>query len=249
MKAKTLATSALYTALLGVPMAAEAYQAIEVRDGGTIVGRVSFEGAPPAPLKAAIGKDHATCGQGHVERDPVRVGAKGELRDAIVFLEKVEKGKPWPAASTPTTLLDQKNCRFEPYVQVVRHGTDLTIRNSDPVLHNVHPYEHIGKSRRTLFNLAQPTQGQTNVMKIEPRRGRVVELSCDAHDWMSGWIYVLDHPYYAVVGPDGAFALGDVPPGSYKLVAWHPSLGAREQNVTVAAKAKADVAVRFSAAQ
>lgn len=224
-----------------------AYEALAVRESGGIAGRVTFQGNAPAPRKMVIAKDNDVCGHGHAEQQTVSIGQDGGVAGVVIHLEQIATGKAWPANARYE--LDQQKCVFTPALQVMPKGAELTIRNSDPVLHNVHPFEIIGSNRRTLFNLAQPTEGQTNVMKIEPRRGRAIELTCDSHSWMSGWVYVIDNPYYAIASADGSFELGDVPPGEYKLVAWHPTLGTLEQTVKVASKGKADVAIVFKPKQ
>ena len=168
---------------------------------------------------------------------------KRQLQNVIVFLDDVQSGKAWPEKEYK---LDQLKCRFEPYIQVIPKGADLVISNSDPVLHNVHPYEQVGDKRRTLFNLAQPKLGQVNTKAIKTRRGEVVELSCDAHSWMSGWMYVLEHPYFAIVGEDGSFTIDNVPPGSYTLKAWHPVLQLQEQSVDVDANGSVSASFEFS---
>ncbi len=245
MKSKRVGIYWLLSALFA--SGAQAYEAVTVRDGATLHGKVSFQGTPPAVKKVVIGKDNEVCGQGEVEHREVEVGANGALRSVVVYLEKVGKGKAWPAGAK--YVLDQQKCAFAPALQVVHNGANLSVRNNDPVLHNIHPFEIIGSARRTLFNLAQPRQGQVNEIKIEARRGRAIELSCDAHNWMTGWIYIVDNPYHAVVGADGRFEIGDVPPGEYKLVAWHPFLGTIDQTVKVAAKGAAEVALTFKSKQ
>lgn len=226
-------------------MATEAnakYKTKAVADGGAVQGKVSFAGAVPKPITSLIGKDNAVCGDGSVVPNPVKVGGGGELEGVVVYLDKIKAGKPWPKKQYEVV---QKNCEFLPYLQVVPKGVKLTIKNNDPVLHNVHPFEHIGDSRRTMFNLAQPKLNQVNKKKIKTRRGKAVELACDAHSWMAGWLYVLEHPYYAVVGADGAFSIGDIPPGKYDLVAWHPVMGTQTQKIEVAASGTADAAFQF----
>lgn len=233
----------LFTAMM-VAAESHGYEAVRVPNGGSISGAVRFEGAPPEPETLIIGKDNAVCGDGHVQRNLVKVGANQELSQVVVSLEKVEKGKAWPAAKT--YVIDQVRCQFDPFLQVVPRRAAVKIANSDPVLHNIHPFEIIGRGRRTLFNLAQPSQGESTVRHIDPARGNVVELSCDAHNWMSGWLYVMDHPYFAVVGEDGRFAIEDVPPGAYRLVAWHPVLGPRTQEIKVSASGKVQANFTFA---
>lgn len=242
MKLRHLTLALLAGAAMTAGAAQAAYKEKAVANAGSIQGRVAFEGALPALAEEVIGKDNEVCGDGSVIPNPVKLGDGGALADVVVYLEKVKAGKPWPEQDYA---VNQKTCAFEPYLQVVPKGVELTIKNSDPVLHNVHPFEHVGTSRRTLFNLAQPNQGQVNTKKIKTRRGKAVELACDAHSWMAGWLYVLEHPYYDVVGADGSFAIGEVPPGSYKLIAWHPVLGTREQPVEVAADGAVAADFRF----
>ena len=220
------------------------YKEQPVSGAGAISGNVQFSGDVPKVEMQVISKDNAVCGDGEIAPNPVSVGTNGALQNVVVFLEKVKAGKPWPKQDYA---VNQLKCSFEPYIQVVPKGADLTIKNSDPVLHNVHPFEHIGNSRRTMFNLAQPKLGQSNTKKIKTRRGKVVELSCDAHSWMSGWLYVLEHPYFAIVGDDGAFKIEDVPPGTYTLKAWHPVLQFQEQKVDVKPDGAATASFKFSA--
>ncbi len=222
-----------------------AYEVSPVAGGATVTGKIVFKGAVPEPVKLLITKDQAVCGEGHVERREVHVTQGGALRDVVVSLEKVVKGKKWDKPSTGF-MLNQEKCIFDPYLQVVPKLAQLTILNSDPHLHNIHAYELIGKARRTLFNVAQPTQGHKVAKTIKPRRSEVIRVECDAHNWMLGWIYVVDNPYFAVVGADGSFNIAEIPPGEYKLKAWHPFLGTQAKAVKISAKAKVEVNFEFS---
>jgi len=228
---RSLLATALASALFASSAAAR-YTTRAVDDGGTLEGAVTFTGPVPAQSTALIGKDNAVCGEGEIIPNPVALGDGGALENVVVFLEEVKAGKAWPEREY---VLDQHKCSFEPYLQVVPNGVELTIRNSDSVLHNVHPFEIIGNARRTLFNLAQPKLDQVNRKTIKTRRGNVVELACDAHSWMAGWLYVLEHPYFDVAGASGTFSIDNIPPGKYTLVAWHPVLGRSEQAVEVGA--------------
>jgi hypothetical protein len=216
-----------------------------IADGATVSGKVVFKGKVPEPKKLLITKNQKVCGEGYVERSEVKVSQGGALKEVVVSLEGVKKGKPWtkPAGGY---VLNQKKCTFIPYLQVIPKRAKLTVVNSDPHLHNIHTYEQIGRARRTLFNVAQPTQGHKVSKTIKPRRGKEVRIECDAHDWMLGWMYVVDNPYYAVVADDGSFTIKDIPPGKYKLKAWHPFLGKQEKKVSVSAKGKVEVNFEFS---
>jgi hypothetical protein len=220
--------SAALAAACALSLPALAYQ-VTAPGPGSISGKVSFKGAVPPAKKLPITKDNTVCGSG--EREVVEVAVKGGmLAGAVVFVAKVDAGKPWGAAERPT--LDQKGCRFTPDVLIVRKDAELTIRNSDPVLHNIHTYEVIGTVRRTMFNVGQPDKGDMK-QPIKVRRANAIKVECDAHDFMHAWAFAADNPYVAVTREDGSFAIDGLPDGTYELKAWHPVLGEKSAQVTV----------------
>jgi len=231
------AALAVIAMMAGVPFPAEPYEAVAVRDGGTIKGRVLFQGSPPAKRKVILTKDREVCGSGVREVDQILLGPDNAVQEAVVYLKTVEKGKAWdkpPAAPH----IDNVKCDFKPHVQVISAG-DFEIVNSDPVLHNTHGFY----GKLTAFNVALPNQGQR--IKRQLKRSGLVRVECDAHGWMLGWVYVADHPYYAVTAKDGTFTLNDVPPGSYTLVAWQEYTGEVETPVVVRAKEVVPVTVEL----
>ena len=178
------------------------YREVEVSDGGTVQGKVVFNGAVKKKTVLPT-KDKRVCGG--IRKEPlILVGGGGEVKDSVVVPEGIGSGKAWPEMMTKVPVLDQKNCRFQPHVQVARQGS-LDIVNSDPVLHNTHGYY----GKRTAFNVALPEQDQ-KVTKVLKRPG-TVKVDCDAHGWMLGWVQVVDSPYFFQTGEDGTFSITDVP--------------------------------------
>jgi hypothetical protein len=213
-------------ALALFPSLAVAYEAVEVTDGGTIKGKVTYQGEI-ATKKIIPTKDKEVCGD--IRDDPlIVVGADKGVQDAVVYLKDVQKGKPAPTLAKKPEI-NNHNCRFEPHVQAIPVGS-LVIVNSDPVLHNTHGF--LGK--QTVFNQALPTKG----MHIEKpiKKPGMMRVECDAHGWMLAWVYGAEHPYYAVTQKDGTFEIRDVPPGSYTLVAWQEYTGEIEIPVVVKPK-------------
>jgi hypothetical protein len=203
--------------------ASYAYDAMKVTDGGSIQGRVTYDGR--VPIKKVIPtKDTAVCG-GPRDEPEIRVSQDKGVQDAIVYLKGVAQGKAW-GAPAGASVLDNKACRFVPAVQVVPAGT-IEIRNSDPVLHNTHGFY----GRRTAFNVALPNAGD-QVTRDLPRPG-MVRVECDAHGWMLAHVFVTENPYYALTGEDGSFSITDIPPGQYTLVATQSYTGDTETAVTV----------------
>ncbi len=224
-----------YVAMPGLTFAGTDYRETDVTDGGTIKGTISFKGTLPKPDNILISKDNHHCGSGHVTPDPVRLTANGQVAHAIVAIKSVPAGKPWPKGIGRTEIVQEK-CKFLPYIQVARKGSELTIINKDPLLHNIHAYELIGRARRNMFNIAQPAAGQVDTRPLKTRRSNFVEVDCDAHNWMSAWIYLSDHPYAVVTDDQGQFTIDAIPPGKIEMITWHPVLGKHKQQVTIAAK-------------
>jgi hypothetical protein len=239
---KTLLAASATVSLLLLASGANAYEGGTVLGGGQINGKVVFKGDAPAAKKLPVTKDNAVCGTG--TREIVEVAASGgNLEGAVVYVAKIDKGKAWGALDKP--VLDQQGCRFVPGVLVARKDADLTIRNSDTVLHNIHTYEIIGTVRRTMFNVGQPDKGDMK-QPLKLRRSNVVKIECDAHDFMHGWAFAADNPYVVVTAKDGSFSIPDLPAGEYELKAWHPVLGEKSTKVAVTAGAPSAASFEFS---
>jgi hypothetical protein len=228
-----VAALALTVSTLAPP--ASAYEAGTVTGGGSIEGKVVYNG-PVQTRKIIPNKDVEVCG-GIRDEPLIEVGADHAVQNAVIYLTQVAKGKAWPAAGK-TPELDNRKCRFEPEVQVIRGGP-LDVVNDDPVLHNTHGYY----GNRTAFNMALPNQGQR--IPTELTRTGTVRIDCDAHGWMEGWIYVVDNPYYAITGADGKFSIADVPPGNYTLVAIQSFTGPVQQSVIVEGGKPTDLTIEL----
>jgi len=215
--------------------AQEAYREVTLNNGATISGEAIHTGSPPGPFVIWVKKDTEVFGE-KVPDDRLVVSRAGKIKNVVVTLEGIREGKPWPNHRPE---LINKGGRFLPHVQVVRTGAQLEIINRDPVLHNTHGYQ----GGRTVFNMAQPNQDQ--ILRRPLKKPGLIDVMCDAHDWMSAWILVQDHPYFAVTGEDGSYAITDIPPGSYTLTAWHEKLGRQQLQVTVKAREQKKASFSF----
>jgi len=251
-----LMASFMLLAAMTTPAHAAAYVEGAVTDGGSISGKLSFEGALPedAIERITISKNADVCDdEGTGYREVVWVDVEdGALRGAFVFIEKIAKGKKWIVPEGDGYVILQKGCRFRPWAQVVKPGP-IVIRHSDPdsVLHNINTREMIGVEKkrivkRTMFNFGQPEPGDI-IKKLKPRRSHYISLNCEAHNFMFGFMMAPKHPYAVVVNEDGTYALDDVPAGEYTVAAWHPRFGIQKTKLTVPAKGTADANFTFSA--
>ncbi|SVA98130.1 uncharacterized protein METZ01_LOCUS150984, partial [marine metagenome] len=229
------------------PLSAQGdYRVVTVENGAVLQGRVTFGGEVPAPKRLLVTKDEEVCGFGYRERSDVSVVVDGGLLGVVVAIEGVKEGKEWSASMFEGRVVDQRDCIFQPHLQVIPKWTDVSIVNSDPVLHNIHAWELMEQGGRTLFNLGQPPERGVITQSLRPRRGSRIRLECDAHDFMQGWIYAADSPYAVATSEDGSFVMEDVPPGAYTITAWHPFLGIRAQVVKLDPDGESEITFNFT---
>ncbi|RKG96144.1 hypothetical protein D7X74_41605, partial [Corallococcus sp. CA047B] len=196
---------------------------------GEIEGRVLLTGTPPAAAAMATSATVAhICGDQAQDRSLV-VGGEGALAHAVVSLQD-GAALPAPEAPAPAPVLDQKQCSYEPPALAARAGTELVLRNSDPLVHNVRAQ---AGTNRSVFNVAMPLEGMT-LRRPLPAEPGTVQVRCDVHPWMRAVVRTFDHPYFTTTAPDGRFRLR-VPEGPHTLVFWHERLPALTQTVTVRA--------------
>jgi plastocyanin len=220
---------------------AEATRTVTSEGAGTIVGKVAFEGAPPAPEPINMKADPYCAKQaGAKSNEQVVIGTGGGLMNVVVHVAEGLSGKYSPRAED--AVMDQQGCLYRPRVLVAQAGQTVLIKNSDQTLHNIHTY----KGTVTLFNQAQ-VFGMPPIKKRFPAAGDVVKFKCDVHPWMTGYLLVTDNPFNAVSAGDGTFTIRDVPAGSYTVEAWHETLGTQKVQLTVAAGKTAEMNLKFSA--
>lgn len=215
---------------------------------GTITGVISFEGTPPAPRKIDTTAD-PVCGQKNPNLTTDDTIVKdGKLANVFVYVKEgtVEGGKKIGdyAWSTPTTAvkLDQNGCHYSPHVLGAQVNQKISITNSDPTQHNIHPTPKLNQE----WNQTQ-SAGQAPIERTFARPEVLIPVKCNQHPWMKAYVGVMRHPFFHVSGEDGAFEIKGVPAGKYTVVAWREG-GANgtektmEVTVTANGSAKADFA-------
>ncbi len=216
---------------------------------GSISGIVSLKGEPMAPIMEDLskGKNVDFCITHPDTKDGIRPRIKvtvkdGKLKEAVVFIEKIAKGKDW---STEVINFDFKTCDIFPKVSIVRKTPKgvktglFTITNRDlEILHNPHGYSVKGASRKTLFNKPLPSQGDVadvtkSYKRFKQKKDKHFFLQCDQHNFMEADARIVWNPYYSISGDDGSFKIDGIPAGTYKVTAWHPYVGETSAEITV----------------
>jgi plastocyanin len=197
---------------------------------GVIEGRVRLAGPAPANPIIRMGADpmcsRQYSGSRAVQEFVVR-SADGGLANTLIDLEG--KFPPAKAPADPVTL-DQRGCLYAPRVLGMQVGQTLQIKNSDSLLHNVHSLS----TRGNAFNMSQPQAGMVYKVQLKSPDA-VMRIKCDVHSWMTAYIGVEPHPFFAITGVNGAFRIAGVPAGRYSIRTWHERYGQLTEQVTVKA--------------
>lgn len=211
---------------------------------GTVTGRVVVEGTVPPAEVIRLDADPKCVARADGEErraEYVVMGDGNSLQNAFVYVKEGLPGRLYPVPSTPV-VLDQQKCRYVPRVIGIQVGQQLTIRNSDPLLHNVRAEGAINEP----FDVGTPVQGM-EITRTFVTREVMVPFKCNVHSWMNAYVGVLEHPYFAVTDSSGRFSLPPLPPGTYTIEIWHERFGTQTQQVTVAAQAGNDLTFTYKA--
>ena len=240
----------LFVVWFGLLVASPAwsYTEISIENGGTLKGKVTLLGGKPRAMAMnlvtipdAVYCGRISTGTGWRIVEDFIIGPNGSLKDAVVMLKNVEKGKAFTLNKVEIEAID---CDFFPFVNVIKDRDELTVINMDPIEHDIQGYETAReRGARILFNRPLPMNpfhkvvqmfgenahthmpGKPMVEKIHLRKNRnIFVMQCGFHPYMFSWGVVLDNPYYSITKEDGVFEISDIPPGEYEVAAWHPGM-------------------------
>ncbi len=196
-----------------------------------ISGVITLKGTPPKEVDIQPLKDDPTCGKLHTDMPTTHffvVGSKGEFADVVVSVQGLSAKST--GASAPPVVLDQKGCLYVPQILAVQTDQKIVVKNSDPVMHNVHDTPTVAGNDEK--NMAQLPNGPDLTLSF-PKAEEFVRFKCDVHAWMFAWISVFDNPFFAVSAKDGTFKIPNVPPGKYTLKAIHRKAGTLTKEIEV----------------
>jgi len=209
---------------------------------GTLSGRVAYDGLMPERHLIMMSSDPA-CDKIFPNGRPseiVVVSPEHGLANVLVYVKSgLDKDFRAPAPAAPA-VVDQRGCAFVPHVIGVRAGQEVEFRNSDAAMHNVNARSQVNSP----FNDAMPAEGQV-ILKTFPYAEMPVKLKCDIHPWMSAYVGVFSHPFFAVTAGDGSFAIASIPEGDYTIEAWHESLGVQSAEIEIDDKDDATLTFSF----
>lgn len=231
--------SALIVCGMSLPAAA-GYKETVVNNGGSISGRAVYKGTvpPPRPFGLIVYPDREICvrisdGLGRRMLRDFTVAEDGGFQNVVVVVEDVTEGKPFDFKGPRIAVRD---CEFRPFMSVVRDRHPITFQNADPVVHDIQTYSiQDNKRGDRIFDRVVLSNG---VLKEEihlPKGQKVVWMQCGKHSFMQTWAYAVENPYFAITAENGTYTISDLPPGRYRVTAWHPFMKLREEIIEVKA--------------
>jgi hypothetical protein len=187
---------------------------------GTLKGRFTFAGSPPAARPLVVDKDTEVCSRGGmklVDRSLLVDPSTKGLANVVVFARKTSRVKEASPPQTPL-IFDQKQCEFLSPVFAARVGQPIDVHNSDPIGHNT----NIAGSS---FNQLIPA-GQGTIYKPDAETGMPTMVTCNIHPWMKAYAVFRKDGYVAVSATDGTFTIPDLPAGeTIEFQVWHERSG------------------------
>ncbi len=207
--------------------------------GCLIVAPLAAAGRAPAQLGRITGVVHLVALTGTSLRSGAypsrqvnrKTPAPSEIANVVVFVKDAPAEPDLPVTRAS---ISQRDEAFVPRVTAVTRASTIEFPNFDPYFHNV-----FSLSRGATFDLGRFRNGEKRERPF-PRAG-MIKVYCHIHSEMAATIMVFDHHLYATPGADGAFAIDGVPPGPYRLSAWHERIGETTLPVNVVSGESATV--------
>ena len=208
----------------GVVLAASAGELMAADTGG-FSGQFVLDGAIPNLKPPVITKDAAVCAAKKLPENTLIVDPKTKgIANIVVYLKKAPSDIPRTvrASKKKQVVFDQKNCRFEPHVLLVRTDQEVLVKSDDPVNHNTHT--HPFRNEELNF-IVKPKDREGFPIQYNQPEFLPMPVNCDLHPHMKAYWMVLDHPYMAVTDSEGKFKIENLPEGEYTFTVWHERVG------------------------
>ena len=237
---------------------ANAYQEIEVKNGGTLTGKTLLTGPNPPPrifhlvlypnldMCTEVPQDEETLTDDEMNRVMFDFleGPNRGLRDVMITLEHVEAGKPF---NKDPINIRAENCKFYPTVNPVRQGEGFTIDNIDAVMHNSQVYQ--AERGKIILNIPIPAEQVSDGHVTFQKDYKIFQMICGMHEFMQTWGFRIQNPYYYKTNKDGSFKIENIPPGEYVVNAWHFLMKLQQKKITIPPNGNVEVNFEFDGGQ
>lgn len=235
-----------------------AYQEVEVKNGGSIQGTALLTGPNPQPriyhlvlfpnldMCAEVPEDAETLTDDEMNRvmyDFIEGEDRG-LSNVVITLEHVDAGKPFGKSGI---MIRAENCKFYPTVNVVRQGEVFHVDNIDAVMHNSQVYQ--AERGKIILNIPIPAEQVSDGHVTFQKDYKIFQMICGMHEFMQTWGFRVQNPYFFKTGLDGKFKIDNIPPGKYKVNAWHYLMKTESQEIEIKPNGTVDLKFEFDGGQ
>ena len=177
-------------------------------------------------LLSTKGYSSNRCDDGNSNRNCVQVFVESNtgqaLKDLVVYLEPLEGQLLAP--NLEHLVINQEGRAFAPYISVSQVNGDVNFVNKDDITHHIYS---AGSENKFSFKIKS---GETN-SSTKFSQPTEVAMGCNIHDWMSGYLLVVNTPYFAKTDAKG-YAYFDISQlGKYKIVVWHPQMNSTDNRM------------------
>jgi hypothetical protein len=196
----------------------------------TIKGQVVFPADKKIPQRKPLAVNAQAClAKGPILDESVIVNPKNNgVKNVVVYLRPDNNNPkaafaqgqihPGDAKRKPVDLvIDQPCCMFIDRVTCARVGDTIVVKNPVAIAHNF----FWNSDNNGAYNVNVPVNGQWKMPKVLVKESPPIQYKCTIHGWMTGYVRIFDHPYYAVTDADGKFEIKNAPAGKYRIVYWH----------------------------
>lgn len=195
----------------------------------TLLGIVTVRGTPPKPKVIDMAADPVCQKLNTKPKSEWLITNDDKLLNAFIYVKGEQLSAHRFEMPGSDVVVQHVNCEYAPRVVGLRVGQNLVILNNDPTQHNTHPVPKINQE----WNQTQAPQGPP-IVKTFRREEPVIPVKCNQHVWEKAHVSVMNHPFFAVSNELGSYEISGLPPGTYKLVAWHEAFGEQELEITLA---------------
>lgn len=209
----------------------------------TLSGTITFTGKPPKALKIDMTADPSCYEVNPNPKTEWFVLSNERLANVLVYVTTNTLDNYSFEPPSSAVVLEHKGCRYEPHVLGIQIRQPLSIMNSDSTTHNTHPTP----KHNSEWNQSQPA-GAPPIVKGFEQAEVAIPFKDNQHPWEKAYVGVFSHPFFAVSDADGNYKIEGLPPGSYKIVAWHEKLGEKTVEVVLVRGESRYVGFTFAAA-
>lgn len=209
----------------------------------TLSGTITFTGTAPKERKIDMTADPSCYESNPNPKTEWFVLSNERLANVLVYVTSNSLDNYSFEPPSSAVVLEHKGCRYEPHVLGMQVRQPLSVKNSDSTQHNTHPNPKLNTEWNQSQGIgAAPISATFEIAEV------LIPFKDNQHPWERAYVGVFSHPFFAVSDSYGNYKIEGLPPGSYRIVAWHEKLGEKSVEVAFVPGESRHLGFTFSAA-